>query len=307
VVKYRLPSHETYGEKYVVTTAPIPDRAPEEDIAERRRAKETELNLRLILDSIPAPAAVMTPAGEVESVNQPALEYFGKTLEDLKHSGTGDATHPDDLSHAVAVWREAVETGRPYEIKQRLRRFDGVYRWFGVRGFPSRDPDGHILNWCVLLTDIDDRERAEKALSASERNLSLIIDTIPTLAWVAGPDGSADFLNQRWLDYTGMTAERAHGWGCEAAIYPGDVKGFVEHWQSSLCSGMPLDAEGRMRRYDGAYRWFLFVPTHCETNRGKSSNGTESILISRIASKERKLCVQANSHGGRSWIIFPGL
>jgi PAS domain S-box-containing protein len=200
----------------------------------------------------------MTPAGEVESVNQPALEYFGKTLEDLKHWGTGDAIHPDDLPHAVAVSREAVKTGRPYEIKQRLRRFDGVYRWFGVRGFPSRDPDGRILKWCVLLTDIDDRERAEKALSASERNLSLIIDTIPTLAWSAGPDGSAEFLNQRWLEYTGMTAERAHGWGWEGAIYPSDVKGLMEHWRSSLVSGMPLEAEGRMRRYDGAYRWFLF-------------------------------------------------
>src|SRR5215469_8936397 len=211
----------------------------------------------------------MTPAGEVESANQAALEYFGKTLEHLKHWGTGDAIHPDDLSHAVAVWMEAVETGRPYEIKQRLRRFDGVYRWFGVRGFPSRDPDGRILNWCVLLTDIDDRERAEKALSASERNLSLIIDTIPTLAWAAGPDGSADFLNQRWLDYTGMTAERAHGSGWEAAIYPGDVKGLAEHWQSSLVSGMPLEAEGRMRRYDGAYRWFLFRANPLRDESGK--------------------------------------
>lgn len=85
----------------------------------------------------------------------------------------------------------------------RISSFDGVYRWFDVRGFPLRDPDGRILNWCVLLTDIDDRQRAEKALLASARNLNLIINTIPALAWSARPDGSADFFNQHYLDYNG--------------------------------------------------------------------------------------------------------
>jgi PAS domain S-box-containing protein len=142
------------------------------DATERKRTEETlqggELNLRLILDSIPAPVAVMTPSGQVESVNQPALQYFGKTFEELKRWGTSDAVHPDDLPHAIAVWKEAIETRRPYDVKERLRRFDGVYRWFEVRGFPLRGPDGRILNWCVLLTDIDDRQRAEEAVRASE-------------------------------------------------------------------------------------------------------------------------------------------
>ena len=67
-----------------------------------------ELNLRLLVDSIPAPVAVMTPSGEVETVNKPILEYFGKTLEDLKKWGTGDAVHPDDLPQAIEVWTEAI-------------------------------------------------------------------------------------------------------------------------------------------------------------------------------------------------------
>src|SRR5215468_6686365 len=81
--------------------------------------------------------------------------------------------------------------------------------------------------------EVAERRRAE-APSASERNLSLIIDAIPTLAWSAAPDGSTDFLNQRWLDYTGMTAEQAHGGGWEAALFPGDVERLADHWQSSL-------------------------------------------------------------------------
>jgi PAS domain S-box-containing protein len=200
----------------------------------------------------------MTPAGEVESVNQATLKYFGKTFEELKKWGTSDAVHPDDLSHAIAVWREAIEKGNPYEVKERLRRFDGVYRWFGVRGFPLRNPDGQILNWCVLLNDIDDRERAEQALRASERNLSLNINAMPTLLASARPDGWGDFFNQRWLEYTGLPAEQLEGWGWASALHPDDAEGLLKTWRLSLVSGAPVEAEARMRRFDGGYRWHLF-------------------------------------------------
>lgn len=230
------------------------------DIEERLRSKKAlrELSLRLIVDSIPAPVAVMTPAGEVESVNQPTLEYFGKTFEDLKRWGTSDAVYPDDLSHAIDVWKEAIKTGRPYEVRERLRRFDGVYRWFDVRGFPLRDSDGRILNWCVLLSDIDDRQRAEEALQASERDLSSNINAMPTLLASARPDGWGDFFNQRWVDYTGLSAEQLQGWGWATPLHPDDAERLLKIWKSSVDSGAPLEAEARMRRFDGAYRWLLF-------------------------------------------------
>jgi PAS domain S-box-containing protein len=238
------------------------NRALREEAAERQRAENAlqvrQLNLRLIVDSIPAPVALMTPDGQLESVNQPTLEYFGKTSEELKAWGTGDAVHPDDLSLAIAVWREAIETGNPYVIKERLRRFDSVYRWFDVRGFPLRDSDRRILNWCVLLTDIDDRERAEEALRASERNLSLNINAMPTLLASARPDGWGDFFNQRWLDYTGLSAEQLAGWGWATPLHPDDAERLLEIWRSSLATGAPLEAEARMRRFDGVYRWLLF-------------------------------------------------
>jgi len=238
------------------------NKALEREIVERQRASEAlrvrELNLRLLIDSIPAPVAVMTPVGEVEGVNQPVLEYFGKTFEDLRNWGTSDAVHPDDLPHAIEVWMEAIKTSQPYDVKERLRRFDGVYRWFEVRGFPLRDPDGRIVNWCVLLTDIDDRQRAEEALRASERNLSLNINAMPTLLASARPDGWGDFFNQRWLDYTGLPAEQLEGWGWANPIHPDDVEGLLTMWQSSLASGTPLQAEARMLRFDGVYRWLLF-------------------------------------------------
>ena len=162
------------------------------DITERKRAegalRARELNLRLILDSIPAPAALMTASGEVETVNKPNLEYFGKTLEDLKKRRPATRFIQMTFPHAIEIWIEATQSGQPYDVKQRLRRFDGVYRWFGVRGFPLRDPDGRILNWCVLLTDIDDRERAEEALR-------VVVETAIDAVVSADENGAIEFAN----------------------------------------------------------------------------------------------------------------
>jgi PAS domain S-box-containing protein len=138
----------------------------EDDLGEQlMRAEEAlrarELNFQLIVDSIPAQVAVIAPTGEVQTLNRPCLEYFGKTLDQLKDWAATDSVHPDDLPHVTKVLTHALETGETYEVESRHRRSDGIYRWFHVRGFPLKDIDGSILRWCVLLTDIDDRKRAE--------------------------------------------------------------------------------------------------------------------------------------------------
>ena len=82
----------------------------------------------------------MTPSGEVETLNKPVLEYFGRTFEDLKKWGTSDAVHSDDLPHAIEIWTEAIQTGQPYDVKQRLRRFDGVTVGSKCGAFPCEVP-----------------------------------------------------------------------------------------------------------------------------------------------------------------------
>jgi PAS domain S-box-containing protein len=78
------------------------------------------------------------------------------------------------------------------------------------------------------------------------------------MLWSATPDGSVDYCNRPWLDFTAMTVEEAKGLGWATAVYPDDRDGLLETWRSCLTSGLPFDAEARMRRFDGAYRWFLF-------------------------------------------------
>jgi PAS domain S-box-containing protein len=131
-------------------------------------------HLRQIVDGIPALITVTNAAGELEFVNRQVQEYFGKTVEELKSWATGDAIHPDDLPRLVTAWRQAVETGHPFECEHRQRRADGVYRWFHGRALPMRDAAGQIRRWHVFQTDVDERKRAESLLAAEKRSLEMI-------------------------------------------------------------------------------------------------------------------------------------
>jgi PAS domain S-box-containing protein len=138
------------------------------DIEDWKRAEEavraSELNFRVIIDSIPGLVHTLTAAGEVEFVNQQNLAYFGKTLEELRGWASGGVFHPDDLARAMEAWKNTQETGQPDEIECRLRRADGVYRWFQLRCLPLRDSQGSIIRWMSLHTDIDERKQAEDRL-----------------------------------------------------------------------------------------------------------------------------------------------
>jgi formate hydrogenlyase transcriptional activator len=104
----------------------------------------------------------------------------------------------------------------------------------------------------------DDLERALQEAKQSAASLRKIIDTIPTLAWCALPDGSNEFLNQRWHDYTGLSTQEALGWGWKVTVHAEDLAKLAETWQRLLVSGEPGEFEARLRSHDLEYRWFLF-------------------------------------------------
>ena len=216
-----------------------------------------EHNLAAIIDTIPTLAWCNLPDGSNEFLNKGWHEYTGLSHEESHGWGWQVAFHPEDLPPLMEKWQKMLVSGESDEIEARLRRHDGVYRWFLIRAQALRSDSGEIVRWYGTSTDIEDRKRAEEAQRTSEHNLAAIINTIPTTAWTARPDGYCDFLNQGWVDYTGLTAEKAQGWGWAEAIHPDDRKQLVEDWQSSLGSGIPVDTEARIRRFDSSYRWFL--------------------------------------------------
>jgi PAS domain S-box-containing protein len=111
----------------------------------------------------------LAPNGEIEAVNRQILEYCGQPLEELKNWGANGTVHHEDLPHVAEVFMKSIASGIPYRIEQRLRRFDGEYRWFDNRGVPVRDDTGRIVRWYVLLTDIEDRTQALARLQQMHR------------------------------------------------------------------------------------------------------------------------------------------
>src|SRR3984885_8723973 len=148
------------------------------DIEELMRAqealRESERSARSAIDGIAGLVSILAPNGEVETVNRQVFEYFGQSLEDLKNWEATDAIHPEDLPHVAEIFMRALACGIPFQHDQRLRRFDGEYRWFENRGVPVRDDAGRIVRWYVLMTDIEDRKRALAQLEQMQSDFAHI-------------------------------------------------------------------------------------------------------------------------------------
>src|SRR5208282_1948208 len=119
-------------------------------------------------------------------------------------------------------WRKSVETGQDYEMEQRNRRADGVYRWFQARGRAVRNPKGEITTWYWLNTDIEDRKKAEEALQSNERNLRLIVDSIPAQVVRMSASGEVEFANRQLLAYFGKELEYIKNWSTSGIFHPED-------------------------------------------------------------------------------------
>jgi formate hydrogenlyase transcriptional activator len=127
------------------------------------------------------------------------------------------------------------------------------------------------------------------AMLPSDDFLRTMIDQMPTLAWSCRPDGSAEFVNQRWVDYTGLSMEEAVGWGWQATIHPEDLGKTVETWLRLIASEEPGKEEARLRRFDGEYRWFLFraVPVRDEWGKVIRWYGTSTDIEDRKQAEEK--------------------
>jgi len=148
-------------------------------LVSRRRASFQEIEglrdqLKLVIDTIPALTGVTLPSGSVEVVNRGWLDYTGIRLEDARGSGWTRALHPDDRELFVSKGLTARATREPFELELRLRRADGVYRWFLMRVAPLRNEQGEVVRWYGVSIDIEDRKLAEAMLAGEKRLLEMM-------------------------------------------------------------------------------------------------------------------------------------
>jgi formate hydrogenlyase transcriptional activator len=219
--------------------------------------RKSEEKFRLLVDGIDAQVTTTTADGELEFVNQQVLDYYGKSLEELKGWRTNDAFHPDDRARAVAAWSHSVQTGLPYDIEKRHRRFDGVYRWFHTRGRPSRDAQGRIVRWYVVLTDIDEAKKAEEKLAKEEMELRRVLDLAPQLVAVLGPNLERWYANSGALAFYGVTLDEWQRSDMRSELHPDDVERARAAAARALSTSSSYELEERVRSSDGTYRWVL--------------------------------------------------
>jgi PAS domain S-box-containing protein len=182
----------------------------------------------------------------------------------------GVAIHPDDLPKLEAAWHAHLPTAEPLQLEQRMRRADAEYRWHLARRVPHRNEKGEVTGWYGVAHDIEDQRRAQQALHRSERELRDLIETMPAMAVAALPDGSPTFVNRRWTEYTGLSAEDTVGSGWKTAMHPEDFVRWLNLWRVCLVTGQPFEDEARFRRAsDGEYRWFWTRGVPLRDEQGK--------------------------------------
>jgi PAS domain S-box-containing protein len=231
------------------------------DISEQRHAeaviREQEAELREVLDSIPAVVWSALPDGSNSYANRRSVEYCGMTREQIAGSGWEAGFHPDDLERHKAKWLACVASGEPCEDEVRFRRADGQYRWHLQRGVPLRDAAGNIVKWYGALTDIEDRKRAEGKIRDQEAELRQIVDLVPQLIAVYGPNRERLHANRTALDYLGISLNEWRQKSFAASAHPDDAERLKIYTGRALSSGAADQLELRLRKRDGSYRWFL--------------------------------------------------
>src|SRR5271167_4208934 len=252
--------------------------------------KNSERKLRQVIDTIPTLAWCNLPDGSNEFLNKRWHEYTGLSAEESRGWGWQSAIHPEDRAPLLEKWRALVLIGEPGEMEARLRRHDGVFRWFLMRVEPLRDETGKIVRWYGTCTDIETLKQTEEKLREEERELRRITDVIPQAIVVQDPSGSPIYANQTTLDYTGLAAEDVIASDFRERIFhPDDLERLREERKTALGRGSPFEIEQRARGKDGQYRWFLVRYNPFRNDQGQVirwyATGTD--IDDRVRAEER--------------------
>lgn len=241
------------------------------EIAERKRAEgllfETKSRLELILENSPLAIAGLNPEGRIASWNKAAERLFGWTAPEV--IGEFCKTVPPEGKQEYLQAIEKVMLGETIigMVTDRHKK-NGGRLTCSVSFAPQRNEHGELIGISAIIEDITKRRQAEEALRRSERELRLAIDTIPVMAWTLRADGVVDFLNQRWMDYSGVSLEQYVA-DPKGPIHPEDAPRIFEKWRAQMEVGQAYDDEMRLRSANGEYRWFLVRTAPLFDEQGK--------------------------------------
>jgi PAS domain S-box-containing protein len=240
------------------------------DVTDRRRAdaelerayaalQESEAQYKAFFDLAAVGTTQTDPySGRFLRVNPKYCEITGYAADELLRMSFADISHPDDRDRDVAAYRRMVDGEVPTYIREkRYVRRDGQVVWVQVSASLVRDPDGRPRFAIAIITDVTDRRRALDRLRDRETFHRTLEAAMPHLLFVLLDDGTTEYVNQPWVDFTGLTAEQCTAVGWSGFIHADDMPTALGAWVRSRATGEPAEFEVRYRGRDGGYRWFL--------------------------------------------------
>jgi PAS domain S-box-containing protein len=273
-----------------------------EDITDRKQAEiallESENQFATLAEASPAAIFRFDLQNNCLYVNRRWGEMTGRSVEEALGLGWVQALHPDEQERLRLEWQEWSAKPEPRGIYQNEGRHvhpDGSITWYYTQTLPYLDSNGTVTGYVGTLIDITDRKQAEEEIRQSEERYRYLTESIPQLVWTANVEGVLLDVNQRWLDFTGLTLAQAQCEGWPAVVHPEDVSTMGDRWMCAQQDGSPYQAEGRLRRCDGVYRWFLHqaIPVKNESDRVVKWFGTATdIEDQKCLEKQRDSILQ---------------
>ena len=287
-----------------VTASPIKDATGKaigvskvvRDISQRKQVEESlrvsAAEFRTLAETMPQIVWVTNAAGENIYFNQRWMDYTGLSLAESLGAGWNEPFHPDDRQRAWEAWQKAVVGTGDYSLECRLRRADGVYRWWWILGAPFKAADGTILKWFGTCTDITERKLAENVLLESKRFLQSTLDALSSHIAILDEHGTIIEVNTAWDRFARENHfVGSHGMGdnylrvCNSAI--GD---FCDE-APTVAGGIQAVMAGRQNEFHLEYpchslrerRWFLVRATRF------AGDGPVRIVVAHENITERKL------------------
>ncbi|MBV8438605.1 MAG: PAS domain S-box protein [Silvibacterium sp.] len=253
-----------------------------------RELRERDAKIRRLVDANIVGVLIWDSEGQILDANDAFLRIVGYDRKDLLSGRLRrtDLLPAESLEPDKNPWMPGMKTtGSLQPFEKEYFRKDGsrVPVLIAPVTFEETSNQG-----VAFVLDLTERKQAEEAARRSEKQLRDVIETIPTLVWIARPDGSTEFANRRLVEYTGLSQAEAAGSGWELAIHPDDLDRYLRNWRASVASGEPFEEEMRLRHADGEYRWFLSRAVPLRDNQGKILNwyGVSTDIEDRKQAKE---------------------
>jgi PAS domain S-box-containing protein len=222
--------------------------------------RETRRDLRLALDSAGLGMWELDIAAQRTHWDDRTRAILGRPGEGaVTHEEAVSAIHPDDAGAALARFGEVLAPGSTsnYAMEKRIVRPDGGVRWTMWTGVLGRDASGRPLRLVGTMKDVTDVHEARERLRESEERFRLMAEAMPQIVWTAKPDGTVDFYNERWREFTGAPREDGYGAGWRMIVHPDHSERTARVWQHAVETGDQYEIEHLIRRHDGGFRWLL--------------------------------------------------